>query len=1024
MESVATTKRVMLIADDILANRALLKKFFQTDFYIEEARDGRETLEKLRALGNVDILLLDIVMPELDGFGVLEEMKNDPALRDIPVVIATVNDDEDSQIQAFNLGAEDIFPKPYNEKMLRARISNVLARRESIALKNKLEQQAERLRLAQFDALTGLYTREAFYSKAAEMIKEKEPGYYMLSSFDLNHFKVVNDQYGMQAGDALLKHMADVFKHNFGEQGGICCRIYADRFAALYPAGYEDTEAIVRMRDEAVKTNGFLPSMTFNIGRCRIYDMSLPVSQIYDRACIAQSSIKGRYDVNIADYSENMRQDLLQQQEIIGAMDEALKNGEFEMWLQPQYDHGTGSLIGSEALVRWNRHGKKLIFPGDFIPLFERNGFIYELDKYIWEQACESMRRRTDEGMSPLPISVNVSRYDLLCGDFYATITGLIEKYRLPVGQLRLEITESAFTDATELLIKEICRLRDYGFVIEVDDFGSGYSSFNTLKDVPANVLKIDMRFLEGRGNLERGGNILESIVRMARWLDMSVIAEGVETGEQADFLDSIGCSDVQGYLYSRPIPQADFEELEKKSRTRSAQDKLVTVETLDNNRFWDPASMDTLIFNNYIGGACIFEYHKGKTELLRINKKYAETLGGVGTPLKEALQIDIFAYMNDRNKNTFMESLRRAAESGEQTVGEARLSGLPGMERDIYIRTSMRVIARNGKRCLLYASIENITTERMAERTMIEYAEQLRFLNETSRDLLTGDDADIKIQDMLYKVLRYFDGAVACVYEFNYDKRLSVPQYIVCAPGAESCEALHKSDSFDELDEWFAAFEKANYFYVNADNKDDPNKKTIKLLKERNGRSVIAVPMRRKGKLFGLMCVDNAAKNLHNLEPLETLGDYMAVMLEQLYMNERRKELLDNLPCGAAIYEISGQELRCLHLNKKYRELVKREENQLAYTDVIKVVHPEDRELIYRELNAAHGEKRTIQFNIRLLCGNGEYRSFNLVGNMMEGSNGDTLIYACFFPISAEELAAREIIPVMMDSMMKPRGI
>lgn len=401
-----------------------------------------------------------------------------------------------------------------------------------------------------------------------------------------------------------------------------------------------ESKEIEEIREKAMVPDETMMPITFSIGRYPVEDKTISVSAMYDRAIIAEMSVKRRFDVNIAQYEETMRQHILREQEIINEMNFALKSQQFEVWFQPQYNHSSGALIGAEALVRWRHPQKGLISPGLFIPVFEKNGFIYELDKYVWEQTCIYLKKWMQTEHSQLPVSVNISRYDIFRDDLVDVLIGLVDKYQIPVELLRLEITESAFSQSTGQIIRITKQLMDYGFTLEIDDFGSGYSSLNTLKDVTADILKLDMRFLESTENSARGGNILESIVRMAKWLGMSVIAEGVEEREQADYLQSIGCNYIQGYYYAKPMPAEEFE---KQTKTLKKEEKLITletVETLDNNIFWDPKSMDTLVFNSYVGGANVFEYYKGNIEILRANAKYAYVLGGEGCTMEEAMKI------------------------------------------------------------------------------------------------------------------------------------------------------------------------------------------------------------------------------------------------------------------------------------------------------------------------------------------------------------------------------------------------
>ena len=262
-----------------------------------------------------------------------------------------------------------------------------------------------------------------------------------------------------------------------------------------------------------------------------------------------------------------MLKELLKEQELISEMEPALAKRQFILYLQPQYDYTTNTMTGAEALVRWKHPEKGLIPPGLFIPIFENNGFICKLDLYVWEEACRLLRKWIDLGLNPVPISVNISRRDIYSQNLVDIFENLIKTYKLDPRMLRLEITESAYMDNPEQLIKVVDDLRDLGFCIEMDDFGSGYSSLNTLKDVPVDVLKLDMKFIMSAtqgtdSEKSKGGHILSSIVRMANWLKLPVIAEGIETGIQADYLKSIGCFYMQGYYFAKPMPVDEYERL------------------------------------------------------------------------------------------------------------------------------------------------------------------------------------------------------------------------------------------------------------------------------------------------------------------------------------------------------------------------------------------------------------------------------------------------------------------------------
>lgn len=570
--------------------------------------------------------------------------------------------------------------------------------------------------------LPKLYSRSEFFSKSRELIDSHEPGYYILSCSNIENFKYINDRYGTKVGDTVLEHIALAIMLSIKITGGICAHIAGDDFAMLFPAKYSDSDELVSAYANASSPDCIVEKLRLRVGRFLVAMPSAPVESMYDHAKIAANSIKGNYDVNIAYYNDLMKDELVRKQQVIYEMESALSSGQFEPWLQPQYNHATGAMIGAEVLVRWNRNGT-YISPAEFVPIFEQNGFIYRMDCYIWEEACRLLRKWIDAGMNPPPLSVNVSRRDILHDDFIKTLTGIIEKYSISPELVRFEVTESAFAKGSGNIISKISALIDMGYIVEIDDFGSGYSSLNTLKDVPSSVLKLDMRFLSSTKNSRRAGNIIESIVRMAKWLGMAVIAEGVESKEQADYLKSIGCYYIQGYFYAKPMPCEEYEKLFTKSDKELKLSRLRALKTFDNNEFWNPKSMDTLIFNSYVGGACIFEYCNRKTEIIRLNDQYIQQFGGIIPPGTELYGAAVSKYMDEDAKKEFFAVIEKAIATHREASCEVKISN--GKQTE-YIRSTVRAIASTEDRILCYGVIVNITEQRVAEINARNMATQL----------------------------------------------------------------------------------------------------------------------------------------------------------------------------------------------------------------------------------------------------------------------------------------------------------
>ena len=415
--------------------------------------------------------------------------------------------------------------------------------------------------LATYDELTGIYNKQAFYAKTKEMLLDNPDKNFDLLRINIERFKVLNDLFGESTGDKLLRYIGKFLKE-INLPLCVSGRLYADNFVVCYEAGKGDSRRMINTLQMVADSFAINNRTILSFGLYRIDDKTLPVSVMCDRANMALWKAKGNFKNPYCEYDEKMRQQVLKEQKIINAMDMAIQNKEFTLYIQPKYDIEKGIIIGAEALVRWISQKNGFISPGDFIPVFENNGFVYEVDKFIWEESCRYLRKWLDEGREVHPISVNVSRIDLYDPKLVQHLVDLREKYQLPSQYLELEITESAYTEDPEQIITITRQLREAGFVILMDDFGTGYSSLNMLKDIQIDVLKLDMGFLKSSDHSAKGGNILTAILKMAESLKMQAIAEGVETKEQVEFLKSIGCKYVQGFYYSKPLPVDEFEKL------------------------------------------------------------------------------------------------------------------------------------------------------------------------------------------------------------------------------------------------------------------------------------------------------------------------------------------------------------------------------------------------------------------------------------------------------------------------------
>ncbi|WP_337473199.1 EAL domain-containing protein [Jutongia sp.] len=415
--------------------------------------------------------------------------------------------------------------------------------------------------LATHDTLTGLYNKSHFALKSAEILKSHPDEEWLLLSSNIKDFKLINDLFGMEKGNEVLKMEAGLLKERCRD-GIVYGRIGGDKFAVCMPkARFQEeyfTDAIQTMGQVF---NNDLYHLHIYIGVYEITDINEDISIMCDKANFAIKTLNENYARSIAYYNDTILNNTILEKQLVGDFDQALKEKQFCMYLQPQMT-SEGKMLGAEALVRWQHPKRGLIFPGDFIEVFEKTGLIYRLDRFIWELAVQKLARWQQEGHSDLYISVNISTKDFYYMNVYETITALVEKYRIIPSTLKLEITETAIMTGTAGELDMIEQFRKYGFQVEIDDFGSGYSSFNTLKDMDVDVLKIDMGFLRTSKpeNLEKSMSILNMIISLSKTLGLSVVTEGVETKDQVVKLTQMGCRIYQGYYFSKPIPVEEFE--------------------------------------------------------------------------------------------------------------------------------------------------------------------------------------------------------------------------------------------------------------------------------------------------------------------------------------------------------------------------------------------------------------------------------------------------------------------------------
>ncbi len=451
-----------------------------------------------------------------------------------------------------------VYKQVNGDPVFRSVIIDVTESKENELLAKKRARELQYA--ADHDHLTGLFNRAAFCRATAAYLA----GYsedHVIVQFDIERFKVINELYGSRKGDEVLLAIARALKEHV-EGVGTYGRMEADHFAMCLPRDGNLVESCMASVEQALVLTGINRQIMLYYGVYEVVDRAMPVDIMCDRANLALRSVKGDYNRHYAVYDNSMHQAVLNEHELRSEGDQALLSGQFEAFYQPVFNLATGELAAAEALVRWRHPEKGLVMPGQFISYFENSGFIVRLDSHIRELVCDFMEDAARKGLACPPVSVNVSRLEFYEPALCRSLIDLVRDCGLPASSLRVEITESAYADNAAQLLDAIDELHSLGFTILMDDFGAGFSSLSMLRDVPVDMIKLDMRFLSHGVALERERGILRAIVPMAKELNMPVIAEGVETADQAAFLKSIGCDYVQGFHYARPMPQEEFAKL------------------------------------------------------------------------------------------------------------------------------------------------------------------------------------------------------------------------------------------------------------------------------------------------------------------------------------------------------------------------------------------------------------------------------------------------------------------------------
>ena len=552
-------KRSVLIVDDELINREILGNMLIGEYEVVYAENGREALDMLKESPHrFSLMLLDLLMPVMNGYDLLDALRSDPAYDSLPIIVMT--QESSAEVDSIKAGAADFTSKPYNRpEVIQARCARIIDLYEKKTIISKTET----------DDLTGLYSKEFFFEYIRTLEQAGAGAEMDAMVLNIEHFHLINEIYGRSKGDSVLRTVADVLNRQLDGNVWIGSRTDADTFY-VYLNSLGDYQELADVITKETYDISHIPArIRIRMGIYKAAgDNDTPENRFY-HANLACNQLRGDYSRQVNYYDSALHDKQVYHEQLIHDIDSSITNKDFIVYYQPKYGIQSEEphLRSAEALIRWNHPKLGMISPGDFIPLFEGNGLVQKLDRYVWEEAAAQIRKWRDKYGVTIPVSVNVSRIDIYDPMLEENLLKIIEDNGITTDDMMLEITESAYSDNASRLIEVINDLRKKGFKVEMDDFGSGYSSLNMLTTIPIDILKMDMKFVRNMLKDEKSFKLTELVMDISKFLDVPVVAEGVEEIEQLQKLKEMGCEIIQGYYFSKPVPPEEFEQFIEKER-------------------------------------------------------------------------------------------------------------------------------------------------------------------------------------------------------------------------------------------------------------------------------------------------------------------------------------------------------------------------------------------------------------------------------------------------------------------------
>jgi EAL domain-containing protein (putative c-di-GMP-specific phosphodiesterase class I)/CheY-like chemotaxis protein len=549
-------KRTVLIVEDEFINREILASYLEENYDVLKANNGLEALHLIhKSLIPISLILLDINMPIMNGFAFLQEIKKEEKYKKIPVIVLT--GEKDSELESLNLGAVDFISKPYNMKEI------ILARvRRSI----ELSEDRMIIQAAERDERTGVYNSHIFAEYVNKMDRYNIDGKTDMMVIQIEKMHLFSELHGHERGYDALYLFAKVLKDMALKCDGIVGN-YKSEYFMMYLNRQKDYKKFFREVEERFDLEMQGLTFKFKMGVYHVEDKIEPVESRIRRAKLVCDEIINSNKDKVIIYDNERQKNALFRQQLVSDLKQAISEHQFEVYYQPKMNiqGDTPVLSSAEALIRWNHPELDFISPGVFIPLFEENGDIRLLDRVVWQEAARQIRRWKDIYHRTIPVSVNVSRVDLFDPNIAKTFKEIVDEAEISPHDMYLEITESAYGNETDQIEEIVSKLRKEGFKIEVDDFGSGYSSLNAITSLTFDVLKLDMQFVKTLLTNEKTYNMVKIVAEIAKFLNVMLVAEGVETKEQLDILKKLGYQVIQGYYFSKPVRAVDFEKFIKK---------------------------------------------------------------------------------------------------------------------------------------------------------------------------------------------------------------------------------------------------------------------------------------------------------------------------------------------------------------------------------------------------------------------------------------------------------------------------